>query len=337
MNVFESTLASALHDEAQEMAMSTDLNDGREILDNRLDDVDRGRRRWQVVGGLVAAAAAAAVALAAVAVLGRSAPPPAMPVEPATGPLFRATGFQPAFSANLPAWVAEVMTSPTEQTADTVTWNRCEERPACIGLDAYTIRYLTRGSTEPATYADYLARMEELRRAGAIDVTDSRQTTVIGGRPLPSTRSPTNGDTADGMGCFTTLRCQDFYTDNLARYAVVDTGSAPLVIGMRTFVENPQGPVWIDQLGGMLATLRMPEPDRLAVQESSPGRTTRRSPSPTRRQRSPAAISRRSRSVCSTASGQARPASSSASTSTRRPCGSTPSTQRVASRRSTSR
>ncbi len=267
MTELESAIVATLRAEAEEAAMTTDTPDQFEILSDRLDDVDgadrRRRRSWAVVG---AVAAAAAVAVAAVAVLGRSAPPPAAPVEPATGPLFRATGFQPAFSANLPAWVAEVMTAPTEQTADTVTWNRCEERPVCIGLDAYTIRYLTRGSTEPATYAGYLARMEELRRAGALDVTDSRQTTVDG-RPATVYSLLTNGDTADGMGCFTTLRCQDFYTDNLARYAVVDTGSAPLVIGMRTFVENPQGQVWIDQLDGMLATLRLSSPAYPGVSE----------------------------------------------------------------------
>ena len=58
MNAFESTIVAALRDEAQEIAMSADLNEGRDILESRLDDVDRGRRRRQIVGGLTVAAAA---------------------------------------------------------------------------------------------------------------------------------------------------------------------------------------------------------------------------------------------------------------------------------------
>ncbi len=255
MSTFEQTLATALHDESREISMSVDMSDGYEIVEQRMDSVDRRRRVWTWVG---VAAAVAAVVVAAVLV--RPAASPAGLVEPASGPEFRTTQFQPGFTANLPAWVAEVMSRPTDETADTVTWNRCEGEPVCIGLDAYTIRHLERDSTQPATYDGYLTHLEGLRQDGAFAVTDSRALTVDG-RPATVLTMVTVGGTADGMGCFSVLRCQDFYERNVARYAVIDTGGAPLVIGMRTFSANPQGQQWIDQLEGMLATMRLSSPD----------------------------------------------------------------------------
>lgn len=82
MNPFESTLASALRDEAQEIAMSTNLNDGRATLDRNLDNVDASGRRRRWITGLVAVAVVGAV----VAVMVGVSRPTATPVPPATSP-----------------------------------------------------------------------------------------------------------------------------------------------------------------------------------------------------------------------------------------------------------
>jgi hypothetical protein len=68
MNQFEATLSAALRTEAQEAAMSTGTPQQYEVLSDRLDEIDAGRRRSRRTVLLIAAATAAVAAVAAVTV-----------------------------------------------------------------------------------------------------------------------------------------------------------------------------------------------------------------------------------------------------------------------------
>ena len=139
MTPFESSLAAALEAEVQETAMSVDTNRGSDELEARMDAADRTKRRqaW-----LAAAAAVVVVGVAAVALAGggsdTSEPPSTVtptPNAPSAPPGdFISTEFFDRFSATLPQWVTEAMSEPTAETADWVTWNRCDTESTCIGL-----------------------------------------------------------------------------------------------------------------------------------------------------------------------------------------------------------
>lgn len=273
MNVFESTLASALHDEAQEMAMSTDLNDGREILDNRLDDVDRGRRRWQVVGGLVAAAAA--VGVVAFLAVGRptAAPQPADPSpSPTSSPsragsaTFDSSEFAFPFTVRAPQWVTESMDAPTSENLRHVTWNRCEN-DICIGLTFLSLSVLHEvGESSPAgrpmpSYSEYLAYLDGLVASGRATITE-RASRTVGGRPATVMLVTPLKLTPSGVGCEagdgTRDDCWDFFEGVPTRMAIVDVGSAnPLVMLTRTPSDNVDGSAWMAQFDPMLDTVQL--------------------------------------------------------------------------------
>lgn len=143
MNAFESTLVAALRDEAQEIAMSADLNEGRDILESRLDDVDRGRRRRQIVGGLTVAAAV--VAIVGVAVLQR----PSTAAPPVTGPLPTSASPSPTQSSSTPSpqgvWTATVS---DEQIGRTLTAAGLGDQTATLLEDAFG--FPAPGGTPPA-------------------------------------------------------------------------------------------------------------------------------------------------------------------------------------------
>jgi hypothetical protein len=273
MNPFESTLVSALHDEASEIAMSADLNEGREILDHRLDDVDRGRRRWQIVAGVVAAAAAiAAVAFVAV---GRPAAAP-QPTDPTSSPTsspsrtgsaaFESSQFAFPLTVRTPQWVTESMDAPTSENLRHVTWNRCEN-DICIGLTFLSLSKLDpfslvpRDDTAMPGYRSYLDYLDSLVADGKATITE-RGSRQVGGRPATVLTVTPLTEVPDGVGCEagdgTSDDCWDFFEGVATRMAVVDVGSAnPLVILTRTPPDNVNGPTWVAQFDPMLDTVRL--------------------------------------------------------------------------------
>ena len=93
MNEFASALSTALHQEAQEIAMSADMQHAERQLQESIRSVDRRRRVW------IAVAAAAAVLVVAAGITAGIKLPNAQPTNP------RPTTSQPAarpipFAAN---------------------------------------------------------------------------------------------------------------------------------------------------------------------------------------------------------------------------------------------
>jgi hypothetical protein len=257
MNPFESTLVSALRDEAQEMAMSTDLNEGRDVLDNRLDDVDRGRRRWHVAGGL--AAAAAAIGVIAFLAVGRpTAAPPANPT-PTPSSLsnhYSSSQFALPFAMDLPAWITDNPGTRRNDTPAYTIWVHCPDDSNCVGLTVTRYTNLPDKSgfagSPMSSYTSYLAYLEDLANGGSIAITGKSETT-IDGLPATSFTIEAGGDAPKGaMGCSSGGECDDFLGSG--HYVVVDLGEgAPLSIWSRT----GNRPDWVAQMDAVLPSFRL--------------------------------------------------------------------------------
>jgi hypothetical protein len=108
MNDFASALSTALHEEAQEIAMSADMQQAESQLQQSIRSADRRRRVW-----IALAAAAALVVAAAGLTLGikRSPAQPTLPqpTQSATAEMTVPLTFPltPAMTAQLPHWVLE--------------------------------------------------------------------------------------------------------------------------------------------------------------------------------------------------------------------------------------
>jgi hypothetical protein len=177
MNPFESTLVSALRDEAQEIAMSTDINEGREVLDHRLDHIDSRRRRWQVVGGLVAVAAVAALAFVAVGRPTSAPTPPAASSSPPgslTAPRATTVAFEPTLSWQPPAWITDFSIRTSERTGH-ATWETSDDCGSrCAGTGFVQVRSAKKWKSDqvipaatPAQYISHL-RSREAARLGQL-------------------------------------------------------------------------------------------------------------------------------------------------------------------------
>lgn len=273
MNLFESTLSDALHHEAQEIAMSADFNDGRDSFETRLDDVDRDRRRRQIVLGVLAAAAAvAAIAFFAV---GRpvAAPTPGGPTpSPTASPTairsaaFSSSAFAFPFSVLTPAWVTEALDEPTSENSRHVTWNRCEG-DICIGLTYLSLSKLDPFGLEPRKdtampdYQGYLDYLDSLVADGKA-VYEGQSGIEVGGRQGELLTLMPLTDIPDGVGCEagdgSSEDCWDFFEGVATRMAIVDVGSSnPLVILTRTPPDNPDGDRWVAQFDPMLKTVTL--------------------------------------------------------------------------------
>lgn len=254
MTALESAIVATLRAEAEEAAMTTDSPGEFEVLSSRLDDLDdlqrRRRRTW-----LVAAAAAAVLAVVAVVVL-RPTSAPVAPAQPdaGSGIVFRSLVFDRPFSLRLPAWFAEVGREATEESEQRVTFNRCPGDPVCIGLDVYAFTPTTApggGATRPGMLAAY----ESLAASGALRLTE-RVDREVGGMPATTFSATVARTVEDGLGCFENGSCEGFYERNEARYAVIEAPEGLVVIGMRTFSNNPRAAEWLGQFGQVLDGMR---------------------------------------------------------------------------------
>lgn len=254
MTGLETAIAATLRAEAEEAAMTTDTHSEFEILTSRLDELDDGQRRRRRLW-MVAAAAAAVLAVVAVMALR----PTSVPVAPAQpdaggGMVFRSLVFDRPFSLRLPAWYAEVARDATEESEQRVTFNRCPGDPVCIGLDVYAFTPTTApggGATRPGM----LARYESLAATGALRLSD-RVDRQVGGMPATTFAATVTRTVEDGLGCFANGGCEGFYERNEARYAVIDAPEGLVVIGMRTFADNPRAAEWLGQFDRVLDGMR---------------------------------------------------------------------------------
>lgn len=263
MSILESALSSALHHEAEEIAMDTDMNAGRSAHDARLDHVDAGRRRRRWVAGLAAAAVVVAVLALVISVVR----PGAAPVPPVQQPEpeFSSTTFGVPFTTDLPEWTDELSstTSPTAEDASFVTWNRCPD-PAveCIGLsfNRYTAVIRDGVSTPVTSAAGYVAHLEALASDGAIAIT-GREATTIDGRAATVLSITGVDDLPSGLGCHGDGSCDQFFPDVPGRYAVVDTGSldpedAVLVLWIRAGAVAAAEVGWLADFDDTLTSFR---------------------------------------------------------------------------------
>jgi hypothetical protein len=265
MNPFESTLVSALHDEASEIAMSADLNEGREILDNRLDDVDRGRRRWQVVGGLVAAAAAIAAVVVIAAGRPTAAPQPTGPTPSAgalTGGPFTSGAFVPTVSWNPPAWTSMLSIRTSERTGH-ATWETSGDcGQGCAGTGFVTVRSVKEYASGPvvsiATPDDYLAYLRSLEAAGVLTLSDERAASV-GGLSGTAFASVEHQSRDDVLGCSGEDGVTDCYGTEAgwtSQVVVLDDHGATMVVVSSTATDNPDRALYESQFDAALATVR---------------------------------------------------------------------------------
>jgi hypothetical protein len=270
MNPFESTLVAALHDEASEIAMSADLNEGRDVLDNRLDDVDRGRRRWQVVGGLVAAVAA--VGVVAFLAVGRptAAPQPGGPTPTAstsnpgslTAPAVTTVAFEPTVSWEPPAWITAFSIRTSERTGH-ATWETSGEcGDGCAGTGFVKVRSVKQYPSEQvidvATPTRYLAYLRSLVAAGVLTVSDERSVTV-GGLTGTAFTSDELRSVDDALGCVGEDGVSDCYRIDkgwTSQVVVLDDDGDTMVVVSSTRSDNPDRALYEAQFDAALASVR---------------------------------------------------------------------------------
>jgi hypothetical protein len=262
MTELETAITATLRAEAQGAAMSTDTPHEQEILESRLDLLDRQTKTRRVMWGAVAAVAA--VVLVAVGARAFRGPDNAVVVAP-TPPLFASTSFGVPFTVeSLPSWLTTQSLGPGSEAREWVIWNRCPDGGGeCIGLqfNRYSEVQGPKSRTT-VTFATYLDYLERLGRSGQISITGRTDTTVDGHRAVVYSITSAQGYT-NGVGCYSLgqAHCDDFFADVPGRYAVIDTGSldpdgAVFVVWTRAGGVGPAESGWLEQFDQMLTTLR---------------------------------------------------------------------------------
>jgi hypothetical protein len=261
MTELETALVAALHAEAQEAAMTTDTPHEQQILESRLDELDRRTRTRRVVWTVVAVAAAVAVVAVGARALVK---PPQAAAPAAPPPLFSSSGFGLPFTVeSLPSWLTTQSLTPTSESPEWVTWNRCPDNGSeCIGLSFNRYSSVDRDRRTAVSYVDYVVYLDQLRRAGKVTI-DGRRDTRVDGLPAVVLDVTARSDIAGGVGChqLAFTECDDFYADVPGRYAVVDTSGldpsgAVFVVWTRAGAVGAPEQGWQQQFDQMLTTLR---------------------------------------------------------------------------------
>ena len=260
MTELESRLATALREEAEELAMNVDMRNATDTLEDRLDHVDRSRRVWYVAGAVAAAAAVVVVGL----VLAARGPSHDASVPPATNPPASSAGasvvadpfFHPAFSAVLPAWVTQ--NNVTSHKSDVYAWwTSCDVPATCADFSVSRFDSLTADGLDPRlTYQAFLAHLRDLGSKGTITI--SRMTpTTVDGHPATEVDADSTAMVANALGCAAGT-CQDIQQDMSMRYVVLDMGSGqtPVVIFDEVAHANAQMASWLGQLDTVLESIR---------------------------------------------------------------------------------
>jgi hypothetical protein len=275
MNELDALISDTLRADAQEAAMATNTSQEREVLESRLDEVDRHSRNRRTFWGAVAVAAA-------VVVIGVGVTMPRMDQHPTPSPgqagspkpVYTSTDFAVPFTlGSLPTWADLRKLNEQGDHPTNVTWGRGPCGPTgneCVGLafERYTgVPSSTRlVNGVRATYASYLRYIDGLVKSGALRVTD-RTTTVVGGRPAVVFTAVATRDLKCGLGSDATGNCDSFFAGDTGRYAVVDTGRLDpagqlLVIWTRGHGLGPAEDGWLDQFDQMLSTVKFTGPTK---------------------------------------------------------------------------
>jgi hypothetical protein len=265
MNELESAIVATLQADAQEAAMSTNTPEQQEILDSRLDTLDRRTHSRRLVWGSVAAAAAVVLVVAGVRAVGGPGSGEGTVVSPVR-PLFSSTSFGVPFTVQtLPSWLTTQTLSPTAEALEWVTWNRCPQdvQNECIGLSFNRYGSVQLPTSRKAvTFTSYLAYLDQLGSSGKVEISSRTETRVDGRRAVVYDITATL-DILDGVGCHALgqEKCDDFYADVPGRYAVIDTDGldptgAVLNVWTRAGGVGPAEVGWKEQFDQMLTTLR---------------------------------------------------------------------------------
>jgi len=261
MTDFESRLATALRDEAEEFSMNVDMQRGSEDLSVRLDEVDRSRRVWFAVGAVAAVAVVVAVGLV-VAARGPARNATIPPATQAPAPSSSASVhsdpyFHPTFTAVLPAWVVE-NNVPSHEDNEYAWWNSACDVPAdCADLSISRYDNLKVDGLGPKlTYEAYLAHLRDLASKHILTISTTTARTVDG-HPATEVDADSTKEVPSVLGC-AGANCQDVQKDTAGRYVVLDMGpgQTPIVIFSEVAHASPNKAAWLAQLDTVLSSIR---------------------------------------------------------------------------------
>lgn len=242
--------------------MKTDTNQEYEVLEGRLDGIDRNRRR-RVWAGVAAAAVVVLIALSARALLSDG---EENAVSPSPAPRFTSTGFVPDTSLVLPPWIrqSQSLTSGGDKTE--LYWRACWDE-TCPGVEPSTLLVFTVQSvrTGRAT-ADFvpirssgelLARFDEMERLEEVTLSD-RTPVVVDGHAATLISVQERSTITDGFACEGTAgdSCFNLNTGDWDRIVVLDRGSQVLVLAASTSSTNPERASIQQQFEQMLPSVR---------------------------------------------------------------------------------
>jgi len=266
MNDLELAISATLRADAQEAAMSTDTSHEYEVLEGRMDDLDRIRRRRMWIGA-VAAAAALILGAAGIRMLGvgGTAPPAGPGPSASPAPRFTSTAFTPVTSLVVPEWIRQSTSVNSIGRSGELTWRACWEN--CPGVQPTTMIFLGvqsvrtgRGSSEYTTVTSahqFLDRLAEMQRLEEIAMSDRTQV-VVDGHPGTMVSVQEKATITDGFGCESALgtSCFDVNAGDWDRLVVLDYNSRVIVIAASTAANNPELPKIQSQFEQMLPTVR---------------------------------------------------------------------------------
>lgn len=273
-DTFELALAAALRDKAEEIAMSTDLNEGRARLERSLDEVDAGRRKRMWVTGALAAAAVAVVIAIAFGVSRPSAEPPATgpstPASQSAGPSMTVSTstLTPNLTADLPYWTAFV--SPGSWVNGLIWYSEgaegCQQgcaddkdrtfmmvQPRTIALPGQA---RTSGSAPSAQQV--VEAWTAVQQTGYGTVVDAPKATTVGGEPATSLTVQVDKAVAGPVGCENDLleSCIRVPAGRVVRVTVVDTGDPlPTVFYLVRNASNPASGAVAADLDAVVGTV----------------------------------------------------------------------------------
>lgn len=263
MNDLELAITASLRVDAEEASMKTDTNQEYEVLEGRLDEVDRHRRRRVWAGVTAAAAAVVLIALAVRALGGTPAPHPAGPTP---APRFTSTEFSPTTSLVLPAWIQDSPSVRSGGNDGEVTWRSCWDG-TCPGVEPSGLLVFTVGSARTGraspdfvpirSAADLLARFDEMQRLGEVTLSD-RTPVVVDGHAGTMLSIEERATITDAFACEAAIgtRCWDLNTGDWDRIVVLDRGSQVLVLAASTSSTNPERASIQQQFEHMLPSVR---------------------------------------------------------------------------------
>lgn len=255
MNDFASVLSTALRDEAEEISMSVDMNEGSTKLDQRLDAADRSRRRrtWLAVAAAAVVVAGVAVGLRALTAQHDPAPVAPSPTPSRTAAPYTSSAFVVPMTLTPPGWTVPSTTTLDDLAPTRIVWGQSECAPpapcdwgADFGLRivapaTYWAPTNISSATPVRSYAQYAAYVGTWSAAG-IPVSD-RVDRKVGGRDAVVVTIKASAPTQGVFGCelATEARpnCWSPEPSLVIRFAVVDAPGHPIILWTKASEKNP--------------------------------------------------------------------------------------------------